>query len=86
MYPPGVRFKDAFAPAPVASWLGMMILDPSTTQGAGPAQGHGGANPGFYTHAYWYPDKQTAICAFTNQDGTSPNDLAVAARKVLFGS
>jgi D-alanyl-D-alanine carboxypeptidase len=66
--------------------LGVMVLDPSTTLGAGPAQGHSGANPGFYTQAYWFPDKQTGICAFTNQDGTDPNDLTVAARKVLFGS
>jgi D-alanyl-D-alanine carboxypeptidase len=64
--------------------LGVMILDPGITLGAGPGQGHGGDIFGFHTQAYWFPDKQTAICAVTNQDGTSPNDLTVAALKVLF--
>jgi D-alanyl-D-alanine carboxypeptidase len=64
--------------------LGVFMLDPSITAGAGPAMGHGGDIFGYHTQAYWFPDKETAICSVVNQDGTSPNDLTLAALLTLF--
>lgn len=64
--------------------LGVVLLDPAITGGAGAGLGHGGAIDGFYTQAFYFPDKKTAIVSITNQDGTNPNDITAAALKSLF--
>ena len=76
---------DTVAAGPKMTYgLGVMVLDPSITMGAGPAQGHGGDIFGYHTQAFYFPDKKTAICAVVNQDGVNPNDLTVAALTALF--
>jgi D-alanyl-D-alanine carboxypeptidase len=66
--------------------LGVGILDPSTTYGAGPGQGTAINLPDFRTRAFWFPDKQTAICSAVNQNSASAFQLIGVALKVLFGS
>jgi D-alanyl-D-alanine carboxypeptidase len=64
--------------------LGVLMLAPSVTAGAGPGLGHDGAIDGFSTQAFFFPEKGTAIVAIVNAQEASANDVTLAAMTALF--
>lgn len=63
--------------------LGMMIFDPSATDGAGTAYGHAGDFFGFHNQSFYYPELGTAIVAMVTSDADKPGTIQKAARAVL---
>jgi D-alanyl-D-alanine carboxypeptidase len=63
--------------------LGVEIVSPRQTLGAGPALGHGGDIFGFHSDAFYFPKREMALVAIVNQDSVSQNDLMAAVLPVL---
>jgi D-alanyl-D-alanine carboxypeptidase len=70
--------------SPARYGLGVEVLDPQVTHGAGRALTHGGLISGFQTSVSWFPEKSTAVCAVVNQDGADPNPIVAGALDALF--
>ena len=64
--------------------LGIMVFGAQITDGAGEGIGHGGDIPGYHTQAFYFPAKKTTIVAIVDSDAENPNDVSLAALKVLF--
>jgi D-alanyl-D-alanine carboxypeptidase len=81
--------QDALAPEGVAGYgLGVMLLPPENTGGAGPALGHGGGIPGYETLGFYFPEKALTLVAIVNKDASveahsSANDVVVMALQTL---
>lgn len=71
-------------PPNVSYGLGLMLLGPALTGGAGPGLGHGGDIVGYHTQAFHFPETKVTIVSIVNQDGAEPNDLTAAALTTLF--
>lgn len=70
--------------APASYGLGLLMLDPSVTNGAGTAYGHDGGINGYHTHAFHFRESKTTIVAIVNQDGADVNEVTLAALLALF--
>ncbi len=64
--------------------LGIMVFSPQVTAGGGQGIGHNGSIPGYQTQAFYFPDRKTAIVSIVDSDAENPNDVSLAALKVLF--
>lgn len=64
--------------------LGIMVFGAAITAGAGTGIGHGGDIPGYHTQAFYFPDTKTTLVAIVDSDADNPNDVSLAALKVLF--
>ncbi len=64
--------------------LGIAVLPASVTAGAGEGQGHTGGIFGYHTQAFFFPAKDTAICAVVNKDGADVNAISLATLQALF--
>ncbi len=68
----------------VSYGLGVFLLSPAITGGAGPGVGHGGDIFGYHTQAFHFPQTNVTIVAIVNKDGTDPNGITAAALTTLF--
>jgi D-alanyl-D-alanine carboxypeptidase len=64
--------------------LGIIVFGAAITAGAGPGIGHDGAIPGYHTQSFYFPEKKTTLVAIVDSDADDPNDVSLAALKVLF--
>jgi len=70
--------------AAVEYGLGIMVFGRTITAGGGPGIGHGGDIYGYHTQSFYFPEKKTTIVAIVDSDAENPNDVSLAALKVLF--
>lgn len=71
--------------APNVSYgLGLLMLGPALTAGAGQGFGHDGSIDGYHTQAFHFRESKTTIVSIVNQDGADPNEITLAALLSLF--
>jgi len=77
--PAAMSDQDGFAYG-----LGVFLIDPSVTGGAGPGIGHSGDIPGYHTQAFYFPNEKTTIVSICDSDADDTNNLTAVALEVLF--
>ena len=58
------------------------MLDPSLT-GIGPGYGHGGDYWGYFSYAFYFPDRDIVIAGIVNLDNGDANRILVNALQTI---